>query len=305
MRLQTLTVIACTLCAAACGVPDDASAPQDLISEARRLDLDGQQDAAIALFRQALEREPDSFDAQYGIARALDLAGSYEEARRHFARAIELAPEGAREQALRMMGIAWAFVRDADQAAGYFREVFDRRVAAGNFPGASEVANELGRVYLELGDPDRAEAWYRAGHDTAGRQADRPAPQVDLTDLRWAHAQARIAARRGRAEDARRHVAAVSNLLDKGTNEDQRIHLPYLRGYVEFHLGDYEAAVTELQNANQDDPFILVLLAEASERLGDEPAARDYYARALESSSHAVGNALARPVARQRFEPGN
>lgn len=35
----------------------------------------------------------ESFDAHYGIGRALDLAGQYDEGRRHFARAIELAPQ--------------------------------------------------------------------------------------------------------------------------------------------------------------------------------------------------------------------
>ena len=33
----------------------------------------GQTDAAIALYREALEQDADSFDAHYGIARALDL----------------------------------------------------------------------------------------------------------------------------------------------------------------------------------------------------------------------------------------
>lgn len=285
-----------------CGGAYDGPPAEELVGQARKLDLDGRSEEAIPVFRQALEADPDSFDAHYGLARALDLAGSYDEAREHFARAIELSPEGAREQALRMMGIAWTFVRDADEAARYFRDVFDRRLAAANFAGAADEANELGRMYLELGDLDRAEEWYRRGFETAGRLTDQPERQVDLAAMRWAHAEARIAARRGQAELARRQSTVVRTLLDKGGNDDQRVQYPYLLGYVAFHLGDYAGALAELRNADQEDPFILMLLGETSGKLGDADGANRYYRQVLESSSHAINAAFARPVARAKLE---
>lgn len=307
MRVRSLGLITLALCASVCGAPREGPAPDDsvsrLISQARKLDLDGQQIEAIALYRQALERQPDSFDAHYGIGRALDLAGSYDEAREHFARAIELAPESDKEQALRMMGIAWTFAGDADQASRYFREVFDRRAAEGNSAAAAEVANELGRVYLELGDPNEAEKWYRTGHEMAGRAADRLAWQIDLADMRWAHAQARLAARRGRAQEARRQEAVVKTLLDKGGNDDQRIQYAYLLGYVDFYLNEPRAAVEALETADQQDPFVLLLLAEASEKLGHPDQAREFYRKVLQSNSHAVNSAFARPIARQKLGP--
>src|SRR5262245_44126764 len=70
------------------------SAQADLLNQARRLDLEGKQEAAITLYQQALDRAPNSFDAHYGIARALDLVDRYDEARLHFSKAIDLAPEG-------------------------------------------------------------------------------------------------------------------------------------------------------------------------------------------------------------------
>jgi tetratricopeptide (TPR) repeat protein len=303
VRISRLIVAACAaaLAVPACA-PADPRSTDELIAEGRRLDLGGQHDEAVKLYRAALDREPESYDGHYGLARALDLTGKYEEARRHFARAIELAPEPEKDQPLRMMAIAWVFARDADRAASYFRQVFDRRIAAGAFAGASDVANEIGRVDLELGRLDAAETWYRTGYDTAARQADRPAWQVDLAELRWAHAQARIAARRGQAEAARRHTAAVRGLLDKGTNSDQEIHYPYLAGYVDLHLGDPASARSHLERADQEDPFILLLLAQASERLGDDSSAREYYRKMLASSSHGLPAALARPVAIERLK---
>jgi tetratricopeptide (TPR) repeat protein len=300
-------LMALTILVAGCGAPPDPAPAEDAavrqrVSEARRLDLDGQQDAAIARYRQALERQPDSFDAHYGLGRALDLAGEYDEARRHFSRAIELAPEGQKEQTLRMMGIAWTFVGDAGEASRYFREVFDRRVAESNHASAAEEANELGRMYLELGNLELAEQWYGTGHEVAGRAADRRPWQVDLADMRLAHARARVAARRGDVAAARRQAAEVERLLDKGGNDEQRIHYPHLLGYVAFQAGEYQEAIAALAQADQDDPFVLELLAQAHDRLGHADEAREYYEKVLQSSSHGITSAFARPRARQYLD---
>lgn len=76
---------------------------------------------------------------------------------------------------------------------------------------------------------------------------------------------------------------------------------PYLVGYVDFYLKDYAGAIAELQKADQEDPFILLLLAQAYEKSGKAASARDYYRKVLASTSHAVNNAFARPVARQKM----
>jgi tetratricopeptide (TPR) repeat protein len=293
---------AIAVCLAAFAVPGGGPGQQDLINQAHRLDLGGKPDAAIPLYRQALAQDADSFDAHYGIARALDLAGHYAEARRHFGKAIELAPEGVKDQALRMMGVSYVFTGDSGKAARYFRQVFERQIASGNFVSAAEVANELGRVYLEFGDLDSASRWYRMGYVTAARQPTRSASEIDLADLRWAHAQARIAARKGDAEEARRQEVVVKGLLDKGTNPDQQIQQPYVLGYVHFYLMEYAGAVEALQKADASDPFILVLLGKAYEQLGSQVRARESYRKALASTSHAVNNAFARRIARQKLQ---
>jgi tetratricopeptide (TPR) repeat protein len=300
MQTRIQAVVAATLLLGACGGAHDPVVPDNLVSQARRLDLAGDHDAAVTLFRQALEAEPDSFDAQYGLGRALDLAGDYEQARVHFVRAVDLAEEGAKDQALRMLGVSWTFSRNAEAAARAFSEVYDRRLSAGNFAGASEVANELGRVYLELGELDSAEHWYRTGYEAAGRETGRRESAVDLANLRWAHARARIAARRGLADEAQAQEAEVKRLVDKGTNTDQQVQYAYLVGYVELHLGNYEAALEALAEADGEDPFIALLEAQAHEALGQGEMARAAYARVLTSTSHAVANAIARPTAREK-----
>jgi tetratricopeptide (TPR) repeat protein len=297
--LVSLVVVLSSILAAA-----PASAQNDVLARAFRLDNSGHHDEAIALYRQALARDAKSYDAHYGLARALDLNGDYAEAREHFAAAIELArDDGSRDQARRMMGVSWTFVGDARRALPFFTQVFDRRLGAGELAGAAEEANEIGRVLLELGDPNGALRWYRTGFDTAQRQPNQLPRDRDLAALRWAHAQARVAIRRGDRPEAQRQTAAVKSLLDNGTNPDQRAQYPYLTGYVAFYAKNYTQAVADLQQADQSDPFIQLLTAEAYEQLGDSAHAREYYGKVLASSSHAVNNAFARPIARRKVAP--
>ena len=102
--------------------------------------------------------------------------------------------------------------------------------------------------------------------------------------------------------EAQQHVDAAKGILDKGTNPDQAIFFPYLTGYVALYGGDYKTAVSELQRANQRDPFILCLMGQAYEKLGDTAGAKDVYAKALTvSNAHNPPAAYARPFARSRL----
>ncbi|HEX3703417.1 MAG TPA: tetratricopeptide repeat protein [Vicinamibacterales bacterium] len=275
--------------------------PAALVRQARKLNLEGKQDEAIATYREALMRAPDLYDAHYGLGIALDLTGAYGQARQSFMKAIQLAPDESKEQALSAMAVSYAFSGDGREASSFYRQVFDRQTAADNFSAAAETANALGRVYLETGDLDNAAKWYQTGYETTRRQKAMSSAQIDLADLRWAHAQARIAARRGNAATARAQVAEVTRLLDKGTNEEQRIQLPYLLGYVGLFLKDYAGAVTALRQADQQDPFVLFLLAQAQEKSGDAAGARELYEKVLASNAHSLNNAFARRTARSKL----
>ena len=52
--------------------------------------------------------------------------------------------------------------------------------------------------------------------------------------------------------------------------------MPYLTGYVAFYGSDYKTAITELGKASQEDPFILMLLAQSREKAGEAVRAKEY-----------------------------
>ena len=309
--MRSCLFVAVILVSGVCVAQQPAVAPPapgsaaDLVQRGVKLSHEGKQDDALALYEQALGKDPNSYQAQLETGIALDLKGEYAKAQEHLTKAVEIAPADLKQQAQRTLAFSYAFQGDAFKAADPEMEVFNARLAKGDAVGAGETCNELARIYLELGDPDHAYKWYKMGYDTVSRKADLSEADKNLWLFRWESAQARVAARRGNIEEAQQHVRAAKPALDKANNPDQMRFYPYLTGYVAFYGGDYKTAITELQKADQHDPLILVLLGQAYEKSGDAAQAKDYYRKVLEINVHNPTNAFARPLAKKKLQTGS
>src|SRR5260370_16990483 len=100
------------------GVPASAPAPgspSELVKQGEKLNSEGKQDEALALYSKALEQSPNLYEAHLEAGVALDLKGEYQEARKHFAKAIEAAPADVKPQALRPMAMSYAFQGNANE----------------------------------------------------------------------------------------------------------------------------------------------------------------------------------------------
>ena len=274
---------------------------KSLVEQGKKLNGEGKHDEALKLYEQVLSKDPNSYEAHTEAGVALDLKGDYAKAREHFQKAIDVAPPDQKNRAMRVMAFSYAFEGNAAEAEKYEKQVFDAQMAKSNFDAAAGVANELARIKLETGDIDGAAKWYKTGYDTAMRKADMKDTDKNLWGFRWEHAQARIAARRGKKDEAQKHVAAAKAALDKANNPDQAAYFPYLTGYVAFYGGDYKTAIGDLQKADQEDPFILALLAQAHEKSGDTEKAKEYYQKVLANNGHGPTNAFARPMAKKKL----
>jgi tetratricopeptide (TPR) repeat protein len=296
MILSTLSLLLALVVAPAVAQTPDAAA---LVKDGQKLLADGNLDAAVSKFREAVAAEPERYEAHDALGQALDLQGQYTEAREHLERAIALAPEDAKNRALAAMGTSFAFESKAEDAARYYRRAFDAQMEAKDPGMAAATANALGRVYLESGNTVKAEQWYRTGYETSRRLSHRPAAQIILWDLRWQHALGRIAARKGQRATALQHAAAVQRLLDKGGNEGQRPVYPYLLGYIDFYTRHYRGAIAALEKGDQTDVFVLGLIAQSYQKLHDEAHAREYFEKVMAGTNHNINAAFARPIARE------
>jgi tetratricopeptide (TPR) repeat protein len=273
----------------------------ELVKQGQKLSGAGKEDEAIALYQRALELDPDLYDPQLYMGVALDLQGKYPEAHQHLAKAIELASEQQTTQALRVMAVSYAFERNTDKASEYERRAFDLQSNWKKYDDAAGTANELARIYLESGDIDNAFQWYQTGRQTGLKKPNITEAEKDLWTFRWEAAEARIAARRGNKQEAQQHLAVLKSILDKNDNPDQARFYPYLAGYVALYTEDYKTAIAELQKAEQKDPFVLCLLAQAYEKSGDKAQAVSYYQQVLTINLHNPSNAFARPLAKEKL----
>lgn len=308
MRPAALTSIAfAMLTGAAVLVAQQAAPPSDagsdLIREAQQKMREGQEGDAVALARRAVAAAPRSYQANNQLGALLDLAGHYQEARDAFAKAAESAPTADNKaRALRAIAISYGFEQDCSGAAKYEEPLYRQYVAAGDFYTAGEVANELARLCLDAGKIDDAERWYRAGTDAGLREPGIKDERKDLWQFRLDHALARIAAKRGNKAEAARHVETARALLDRGNMPaQQKEYFPYLVGYVALAGGDYQEALRNLQQANQNDVYVLGLTAQAYEGLGQVDKAVEYYRKVMAATIHNPTAAAARPLARQKL----
>ena len=278
------------LSAAAALAQPPARGPQpEFLREGQQLVRQGKLSDALALYEKELKTSPDSVPAHTAAGNVLDLMGRGADARKHFANAIESASTPQQKAgAERAMAMSYAFEGDCAGAGKFEQMVFDYYVSAKDAYQQGEIADEAGRVCIDAGDLDAAWRWYRKGFDAGMREPDIKPERVDLWKFRWEHAQARIAARKGDFPAAEKHVAAAKAILDKDPEmaRMQAVFLPYLKGYVEFYAGRYKDALTDLENANQNDPFIQCLIGQTYAKLGDHDKATEYFRKAAASTAH-------------------
>jgi tetratricopeptide (TPR) repeat protein len=303
MNIGTLVIMALGAVTLCTGGPAVAQTVAERVKEATRLEFDeGKRDAAAAIYRELLKTDAGNFDALIGMGRILTLDGDYAAGRQHLEKAIAAASDTQRSPALSSLAIAWVFAGNGAEAAKRYEQVYASQLKAGAFSPAANTANALGRALLETGNADAAEKWYRTGYETAAKIRDVPAEEKDLWEMRWQHAQGRIAARRKQFDAARKHLAAVEALVAKGTlPEQQRQFLPQLAGYIAFYQGNYDQAIAELGKADQDDPFVLWLQAQAFEQKKDAARADESYKRLLAQPGYSLQMALTRPLAQKKL----
>jgi tetratricopeptide (TPR) repeat protein len=274
----------------------------DFIKQGQQMMREGKLDDALALYLKTLQTSPTSVPANIAAGSVLDLKDQGEEARKYFQKAIEVAdtPEH-KAMAQRAMAMSYAFEGNCKKSVEHEQQVFDYYGSMKNYFQQGEIADEAARACIDSGDLDAANHWYQVGHDTGLKEPDIKPARQDLWEFRWEHAQARIAARRGNQAEAQKHVAVAKAILDKGTNSEQAIFFPYLRGYVAFYAGDYKPALEELLKANQSDPFIQCMLGQTYEKLGDKDKALEYYRKASAAIAHNSAAAYAVPFAKKKL----
>jgi Flp pilus assembly protein TadD len=266
----------------------------------------------LAAVKKELEANPNSGQA----ATILDNLGATADARKVFQHAIDAASDpGMKANLLRQTAMSYAFDGDCKNTVKYEQMVIaywqtqEQAQPQNAFYQQGEMANEAARVCIDAGDLETAEQWYRKGTELGLKEPEPKTHPASLWNFRLQHALGRLAARRGNAAEATKHVAEARRILDgdSGMAGQQERFFPYLAGYVALYTGDFKTAETELGKAvqaNGNDPFMMCLLGMSYERMGKKEAASQWYkkaAAAIPPGGHNPPAAFARPFSRKKL----
>jgi tetratricopeptide (TPR) repeat protein len=251
-------------------------------------------------------------------AQRLDSEGKHAEARAIFQRLIDSAPDpAAKAAAQRRMAMSYGFEGNCARTVEYEEMVIaywktrEEAEPQNAFYQEGEMANEAARVCIDAGDLETAERMYRRGAELGLKEPEPKTHPKSLWDFRTAHALARLAARRGNADEARRQVAEARRILDSdpAMAEQQERFYPYLVGYVALFTNDLPAAETTLLRAADamgNDPFVQALLGMTYEKMGQHEKARATYQRAYDmATGHNPPAVFTRSFARKKLAGGS
>ncbi len=272
---------------------------------------------SLTLSLPAQQQPTDPLQVALRDAGQLDTHGRTSEARIAFQRLIDsAATPAAKAAAQRGLAMSYAFDGDCANTVKYedmviaYWKTREREEPQNAFYQQGEMANEAARVCIDVGELVTADKYYRLGNELG---LNEPAPYTHpriLWDYRLRHALGRLAARRGDAAEAKRQIEAARRALDAADSamkSQQERFFPYLVGYVALYTNDVKTAETELTKAvgmkgNERDPFMYLLLAMTSEKLGQQEKAKTLYQKAYElATAHNPPAAFARPFARKKL----
>jgi tetratricopeptide (TPR) repeat protein len=245
---------------------------------------------------QALDREADFARSRALYQAILDtVSDARAKANVHRRLAMSYGFEGSCAKTIEYeeMVIAYWKTREADEPQNAFYQ-------------QGEMANEAARVCIDADALDEAERMYRRGAELGNKEPEPRTHPASLWAYRLEHALARLAARRGNAAEAQRHVAAARAALDgdAAMAKDQDRYFPYLVGYVALYTGDLATAEAELTKAtslNESDPFMLALLGTTFEKQGKAEEAKSLYTKAFDMArGHNPPAAFARRELRKK-----
>lgn len=258
-------------------IPDD---PNPYDSYAELLLKSGKFDKAIETYHKALEISPDFVFSHLGIASALLLQGHADSARQQLRTMLETsANDGRRRQALTALAASFIDEGNFDSALVYLERQLDLGRASHDSSAMSGDLLLLTSVHIEMGDFDTAERLLEKAGECI-RNADVSDQVKENSALNGYYFGARIAVGRGDFATARKLHEEYAAWARRTQNPGLARVSHELSAIIALAERRYEAAITDLKQANLHSPYNLYRLGQAYEGLGNMIEARSWYHKA-------------------------
>ncbi len=267
---------------------------------------DNQADKARIAFEKAQAIGPKSARIEVFLANDELLKGHYAKARTAY-ESVEKSLPGGTAPFLIRYGVTFSHLYEGnvDAALESLRAYLEEYKAGGldkQFPEVF-IWNAMARINLENGRLDEAMKDYEKGYQSVpGSNLPEDQKQTWLARLR--HGKARVLARQGKHEEAWAEAEAVKRMIEEG-GEPAKQYWPayhYLAGYLKLEAGDNAQALEQLKQADMNNPFDILLLARAQERLGQKGEALKTFQKVVDSQWPGIERPLAYPEALKKVK---
>ncbi len=264
-------------------IPND---PNPYDSYAELLLKIGRFDEAITQYNKALAVEPTFLNSYFGIAAALTYKGKAADAAAELQKITEKArTDGERRTALFGQMVVAADSGKLDQALAEVEKQYALGQKINDLPAMAGDLQLKGNVLLEMGRFDDAKKAYEEAVKTTAGDANLSQEIQDNTALFHHYNLARVAVGKKDLAAAKTETETFRKGAEAAKNQNQIKQAHELAGMIALAEKNYDQAITELNQSNQQNPNNLYLLGEAYQGKGDAAKSKDLFAKAAHFNS--------------------
>jgi tetratricopeptide (TPR) repeat protein len=263
-------------------IPND---PNPYDSYAELLLKMGRFDEAITQYNKALAIDPNFVNSYFGIAAAQTYKGNASAAQAELQKITDKArSDGERRTALFGQMIVAIDSGKLDQALAEVEKQYALGQKSNDVPAMAGDLQLKGNILLEMGRHDDAKQAFDQALKTT---TDSNLSQEVKDNAARVHRYnvARVAIAKKDLAAAKTESAAFRTAAEAAKNANQLKQAHELAGRIALEEKNYDTAITELAQANQQNPDVLYLLGHAYHGKGDTAKAKENFTKAAKFNS--------------------
>jgi tetratricopeptide (TPR) repeat protein len=262
-------------------IPGD---PNPYDSYAELLMKTGRFDESIAQYRKALSVDPHFSPSRVGIANNLMLQRKHAAGTAAMDELYRRARDAAdRRTALFVKGVILVDAGSTDAAVREIEKEYELDTRLADSASMSADAQLLGNILLDAGRTDAAAKRFRQALDLVEKSSLSDEVKQD-TRLADRYNRARIALAKADLTTAKSEAAAYTEGAKARQNSFRIRQAHELEGSIALKEKQYDVAIADFAEANQQDPQVIYLTALAYQGKGDGPKAKELAARAANAN---------------------
>jgi tetratricopeptide (TPR) repeat protein len=264
-------------------IPND---PNPYDSYAELLLKTGRFDEAITQYNKALAIDPNFLNSYFGIAAALTYKGKATDAAAELQKITEKArTDGERRTALFGQMVVAADGGRWDQALAEVEKQYALGQKSNDVPAMAGDLQLKGNILLEMGRFDDAKKAYDEALKMISDDANLSQAVKDNAARFHHYNLARVAIGKKDLAAAKTETETFRKGVEAAKNQNQIKQAHELAGMIALAEKNYDQAIGELNQSNQQNPNNLYLLGQAYEGKGDAGKAKESFTRAAKFNS--------------------